>query len=921
MPFVAKVLVPAAGNERAPLSAFADMGHAGIIILEDPEGCLPTEHLASALMDTGQRPVWLRLGPEDRDPGSFLLSVITAARRCHPGIGAGSLRLMQAQPGPVYGWPALFAHLGSELRECLAGQRVLILEDPHDIWSRSATYPLIRMHLLPVLAPVALCVLVARSSPPAGGLGDCVLLHEPELRVPDAVTDRILAECAPQLSTRLRDRALTVIGGRQTVIAGLEAVCAETGEGGIAPLLKHARSWEQLLARIAGTLLRHTDDEGRSGLGLTLRTEYAHPAVTGAAIAGSSLPDGPWLQSLEDGWARVRPCWRRPLQVALGRYVAPGRDMLRRVADRLREAGADEQAIALYLELGDHECAARRIAAIASRLMDLGEWATLDGWLNRLPDEALSRHPDLIYHRADIAAAVGKAALAVRGFSNAASRFSAGNDVAGACRSLLAASAAAADSGDLATALARASTASSLAEAANLTEIQMWATWQQGRAALLAGDTETALVSFRRAAAFRPLGAGAETQPVRKAGELGLRLEELRMRQAAHREAHAALSSAEHQTFSELLACVSMHDRRESTPAGLGWSKTPAPLKSYGPSPPALVRPAWPAAQWARLRGALSAGGRAVTNWPAEGEGADPVATGSATVPRAISTGPSASADRPHAAPAPAAPPAAIALPGAEPAGPDLAVHLLGPFYVSVDDVPVDGWPSARARSLFGYLLTHRQPWPPREVLREVFWPGSPPRASRNNLNVTVHGLRQILRTVTEAPVIVYARGVYRIHPAVRLWLDVEEFDERVGHGRRLEEAGEPDRAAEAYESAAGLYRGEFLADDPYEEWAALTRDRLRLTYLDALGRLSGLRFGSGQYAACANLCRRIIEQDSCREDAHRRLMRCYSRQGQRHLALMQYRACVRALADELGVEPEQATWGLNERVRRHEAV
>jgi hypothetical protein len=36
---------------------------------------------------------------------------------------------------------------------------------------------------------------------------------------------------------------------------------------------------------------------------------------------------------------------------------------------------------------------------------------------------------------------------------------------------------------------------------------------------------------------------------------------------------------------------------------------------------------------------------------------------------------------------------------------------------VVIDDVPVDEWSSARIRSLFGYLLTHRQPWPAREVL------------------------------------------------------------------------------------------------------------------------------------------------------------------------------------------------------------
>ncbi len=170
-------------------------------------------------------------------------------------------------------------------------------------------------------------------------------------------------------------------------------------------------------------------------------------------------------------------------------------------------------------------------------------------------------------------------------------------------------------------------------------------------------------------------------------------------------------------------------------------------------------------------------------------------------------------------------------------------------------------------------------------------------------------------------PIVVYGHDAYRISPSPHLWLDVDEFDSRVSSSRRLEDAREVDQATREYEFADGLYRGDFLADDPYEDWAALPRERLRLAHLDALGRLSSLYFSLGRYSACASLCHRIIERDPCREDAHRLLMRCYSRQGQPHLALMQYRACARALADELSVETDPATVSLHQRIRRHEPV
>jgi DNA-binding SARP family transcriptional activator len=254
------------------------------------------------------------------------------------------------------------------------------------------------------------------------------------------------------------------------------------------------------------------------------------------------------------------------------------------------------------------------------------------------------------------------------------------------------------------------------------------------------------------------------------------------------------------------------------------------------------------------------------------------------------------------------------------PAG-ELAVHLLGPLYVALDDVAVQDWPSARCRSLFGYLLTHREPWPPREVLMEAFWPQASPEASRNSLNVAIHALRRTLRGITEAPIVVHGGGVYRISRDFSLWLDFEEFDRRVESARRLEDAGDVVTATREYEFAANLYRGDFLADDPYEEWAAVTRERLRLTHLDALSRLSNLYLGAGHYTACANLCQRIIARDPCREDTHRRLMRCYTRQGLPHLALMQFRMCAQALADELGVETDPSTQALHRQISRHERV
>ena len=203
----------------------------------------------------------------------------------------------------------------------------------------------------------------------------------------------------------------------------------------------------------------------------------------------------------------------------------------------------------------------------------------------------------------------------------------------------------------------------------------------------------------------------------------------------------------------------------------------------------------------------------------------------------------------------------------------------------------------------------------------DAFWPEVAPAAARNSLNVAVHGLRRAFRDSAGVEVVVLEDGSYRLGPGLRLWLDSDEFERHASGGRRLEAAGDLAGAASEYERALALYQGDFLADDPYEDWPALTREYLLLAWLDVLDRLSALYLHQGQYGACVALCRLLVERDRCREDAHRRLMRCFTRQGQPHLALRQYRACAAALHRELGVDPDPATVALAQRIRGHQPV
>jgi len=932
MTFEGKLLTPLPCDPDTARGVLAEAASGGVALIDAPASYLLTEGLALELTRLGRQPRWLRLGPEDRDPATFLLSVIAAARRPVHDAGQATLARMRERPGPVFGWPPLFAQLARDLRACLPPDCVMVLEDVHLVSAGSPTLSLAGRHLFPALADSVPCVLVSHQGTQGLSAGEYTRKSADDMRVPAPVVRRLLDGWAPGLAARARDRALAIIAGQAAVLAGICELAAAANSP-LELLLMRASDTDDLMLGAAQALLVDADRETRRALGLATQVEYAHPSLTAAVAGTGELPSGPWFQRLEGGWVRVRPHWRQTLTTVLGARAMPRRDSLHQVADWLHESGAAERAIALYLEIDDHDCAARALSGQAATLMNRGQWATVARWLEQLPDELLSSYPDLSCCLGDIAAVRGGAAAAQRWFDVATSEYDKRGDVEGQCRSILSGSAVAAEVGDLASASSRASAACSLAEMADLPQVQMWAAWQLGRVALAAGDSDRALASFCRAAAAIAV-ADKETsaRPVRFTGDLAMRVLELRRQEKAHREAQAALGRAEHEALNQLMTVITAPVQRKDDMLGAtGWTGAPAPVKfpaltSPGPATRDAAPPDTRARSLLRLRRVLLShrdrrspdaqvpGARVPALRPSAGMRQAP---GQEKVPDHTPPGNGHERTARDSVRT-----AARRLPGPpDVAASELAVHLLGPLCVALDDMAVQNWPSARCRSLFGYLLTHREPWPPREVLMEAFWPEASPEASRNSLNVAIHGLRRTLRGITEMPVIVHASGIYRINCDLSLWLDFEEFDSRIESGRQHEDAGDVDEARREYEFAANLYRGDFMADDLYEDWAAVTRERLRLAHLDTLGRLGNLYFEAGHYTACASLCQRIIERDPCREDAHRRLMRCYSRQGLPHLALLQYRLCAQALADELGVETDPSTRDLHQRIRGHERV
>ncbi len=228
-------------------------------------------------------------------------------------------------------------------------------------------------------------------------------------------------------------------------------------------------------------------------------------------------------------------------------------------------------------------------------------------------------------------------------------------------------------------------------------------------------------------------------------------------------------------------------------------------------------------------------------------------------------------------------------------------VYLLGDFRVRVRDrlIGTSAWRRKKAQQLFKYLLTR----PNRRVLKDMavdeFWPDSSPEAASSNLRSSIHAIRQVLGE--DGGELILADGAsISVRPEPDVWVDADAFEAAVTDLRSVAEPGS------LLEQAAGLYAGDYLPDDLYEDWTVERREALRRAWTDVQFRLAAYRERQGDLAGAEAELQRVLQADSCNEGAAQELMRLLLEQGRRPDALRVFQSLHAALRDELGVAPSE---------------
>jgi DNA-binding SARP family transcriptional activator len=184
----------------------------------------------------------------------------------------------------------------------------------------------------------------------------------------------------------------------------------------------------------------------------------------------------------------------------------------------------------------------------------------------------------------------------------------------------------------------------------------------------------------------------------------------------------------------------------------------------------------------------------------------------------------------------------------------------------------------------------------------ETLWPDDEPDRVANRLSVALTTVRGVLDPQRHFPPDHFLMGD---KDAVSLNLDavdvdMEHFLAATADGLDCLRRGDSARGLPTLSSAAAIYAGDFLEENPYDDWAVPVREAARAAYISALRLLA--RHAVDSDGAVTHLLR-ILETDRYDEEAHLGLVRALAdtgRHGEAHRHYLNYRRAM----DELGVEP-----------------
>jgi ATP/maltotriose-dependent transcriptional regulator MalT/DNA-binding SARP family transcriptional activator len=233
---------------------------------------------------------------------------------------------------------------------------------------------------------------------------------------------------------------------------------------------------------------------------------------------------------------------------------------------------------------------------------------------------------------------------------------------------------------------------------------------------------------------------------------------------------------------------------------------------------------------------------------------------------------------------------------------PPVQIRSLGAFQVLREGEPVGvgEWQSRKARELLKVLMTRRGRSTTRDQLCEILWPEEDPGPLLNRLSVALTTIRAVLDPGRRhaADHFIRADNTTVSLDLRNVDVDIESFLAAAADVRRSLAAGGDASSRATLVAVEAAYGGDFLEENPYDEWAVPLREEVRAAYLMVARALARHASAEGDADNAVRLYLRILEQDPFDEDGHLGLVRTLARAGRHGEARRRYRVYTARMAE-----------------------
>ncbi len=250
-----------------------------------------------------------------------------------------------------------------------------------------------------------------------------------------------------------------------------------------------------------------------------------------------------------------------------------------------------------------------------------------------------------------------------------------------------------------------------------------------------------------------------------------------------------------------------------------------------------------------------------------------------------------------------------------------LHIQTLGGFRIWREgtEIALAAWGREKAIHLFQFFVTMRLRALRlhKEQIIDRLWPEMSQPGGDRDFKVALHAVNKVLepgrKPRTEPHFIQRYDLTYGLAPK-SIWIDAITFEALIASANQTLSA-DRDTAIDYYQQALALYKGDYLPERRYEDWSSAERERLQVLALGLMTTLAGLMLDCSPLESL-RLTQRTLAIDPVWENAYRIQMQVYQAQGNRPLAIRTYQECVKALNNELGIEPLPETRALYEQIK-----